>query len=198
MQTGDAITVELLNFRKDGAPFWNLMTVTPLRKVLGEVIEFVGVHRDATAEKENERELVASQRLRAVGEMTGGTAHDFNKLLRAISGAFELMLRRSHGDPALAELARTVHRAASSGTAQVRRLLALSCTPLLSRGRVDLRSVLSQLESLLKNSLRENIELHVDLQLNARWDDAEAVQLESALRNLVLNAQDAMVNGGRI
>ena len=198
MHRGEPMTVELLNFRKDGAPFWNLMTVTPLRDALGKVIKFVGVQRDVTSSKEKERELVASQRLRAVGEMTGGIAHDFNNLLTAISGASELMLRRAQDDPALLELARTVHSAASRGTAQVRRLLAFSRTPLLARGRVDLRGVLSQLELLLESSLRDDIELHVDLPPDARWVDAEAVQLESALLNLVLNAQDAMSHGGRI
>lgn len=194
----EPVTVELLNYRKDGTPFWNLMTITPLRDAKGKVIKFVGVQRDVTATKQQQVEQVASQRLRAVGEMTGGIAHDFNNLLTAISGASELLLQHSQSNPDQTALAQTIHSAANRGTSQVRRLMAFSRTPLLARGSVDLGDLLAKLQALLIRSLHDDIELVLDLSDDARWVDAEAVQLESALLNLVLNAQDAMPRGGRI
>ena len=98
------VSVELLNYRKDGATFWSLTSITPLRSAQGEVVKYVGVLRDLTEAKMREREMVAAQRLKAVGEMTGGIAHDFNNLLTAISGAAELLEQRVAGDPNCAPL----------------------------------------------------------------------------------------------
>jgi CheY-like chemotaxis protein/two-component sensor histidine kinase len=99
---------------------------------------------------------------------------------------------------ALSELVATIRGAAGRGTSQVRRLLGFSRTPLLTRGTVDLSAVLKQLQLLLATSLREDIVLAVDEDPGSRWIDADAVQLEGALLNLVLNAQGAIVKTGRI
>jgi len=192
------VTVELLNYRKDGSTFWNLCTITPLRDAQGEVVKYVGVQRDLTAAKLREQEMEAAQRLKAVGEMTGGIAHDFNNLLTAISGAAELLAQRLAADPESAPLVEAIRGAAQRGAGQVRRLMGFSRTPMLARGRVDLRHVLQQLELLLARSLRDNISLHIDIHPDTRWVDAEAAQLEGALLNLVFNAQDAIQNAGRV
>ncbi len=192
------VTVELLNYRKDGTAFWNLTSITPLRDAQGEVVKYVGVQRDLTEAKRREREMVAAQRLKAVGEMTGGIAHDFNNLLTSIGGASELLAQRLAGDPACAQLVAAIRGAAERGADQVRRLLGFSRTPILARGSVDLLHVLQQLELLLSRSLRDNIELRIDVHPDARWVDAEAAQLEAGLLNLVLNAQDAIDGDGRI
>jgi len=191
-------TVELLNYRKDGSTFWNLTSITPLRNAQGQVVKYVGVQHDLTDAKLREKEMVAAQRLKAVGEMTGGIAHDFNNLLTAISGAAELLARRLAGDPESAPLVEAIRGAAQRGAGQVRRLMGFSRTPMLARGRVDLRHVLQQLELLLARSLRDNISLSIDIHPDARWVDAETAQLEGALLNLVFNAQDAIANAGCI
>lgn len=192
------VTVELLNYRKDGSPFWNLTSITPLHNAQGEVVKYVGVQRDLTEAKLREQEMVAAQRLKAVGEMTGGIAHDFNNLLTAISGAAELLAQRTASDPDSAQLVASIRGAAQRGAGQVRRLMGFSRTPSLGRGPVDLGHVLRQLELLLASSLRDNILLQIDFQPEARWVDAEAAQLEGALLNLVFNAQDAIPNAGSI
>jgi len=192
------VTTEILNYRKDGNAFWNLITITPLRDAQGTVVKYVGVQRDLTDAKLREREMVAAQRLKAVGEMTGGIAHDFNNLLTAISGAAELLVQRFAHDADNLPLIQVILAASHRGTGQVRRLLGFTRTPLLARGPLDLRPVLRQLELMLRSSLRENISLAIDLHPAARWIDAEPVQLEAALLNLVLNAQDAIAQDGAI
>ena len=198
IERGEPATVEMLNYRKDGSSFWALISLSPLRDARGEVVKYAAVQRDLTETRERERERAVAQRLMAVGEMTGGIAHDFNNLLTSISGSAELLARRVAGDSELAPLVESIRGASERGASQVRRLLGFSRTPLLARGAVDLELVLRQLELLLRQSLRDDIVLVIEQDPQARWVDAEAVQLEGALLNLVLNAQDAIVGTGSI
>ena len=192
------IRIELLNSRKDGSEFWVELSITPVADDQGWFRYWVAVQRETTAAKLREREMVAAQRLKAVGEMTGGIAHDFNNLLTSISGAAELLASRVGHDAESASLVDAIRAAAQGGTSQVRRLMSFSRTPLLARGPVNLHTVLGQLELLLRRSLRDNVTLEINHHPQARWVDAEAVQLEASLLNLVLNAQDAIVQSGRI
>ena len=198
IEEGQPANVELLNYRKDGTSFWNHTSIAPLRDASGAVVKFVGVQRDLTNQKRREHEALAAQRLSAIGELTGGIAHDFNNLLTAIGGSAELLSQRVGHDADLMHLVNTIRHASQHGTSQVRRLLNFSRTPLLARGKVDLRAVLAQLQALLRTALRGDIALEIDQHPQARWVDAETVQLESALLNLVLNAQDAIKGAGRI
>ena len=192
------IRCELLNYRKDGSEFWSELSITPVADEGGWFRYWVAVQRDVTGTKQRERELVNAQRLKAVGEMTGGIAHDFNNLLTGISGAAELLARRVAHDAESTKLVEAISGAARSGSGQVRRLLSFSQTPLLGRGPVDLHVLLQELALMLRRSLHDNITLEIDLDQQARWVDAEAVQLESALLNLVINAQDAIVGAGHV
>ena len=192
------IRIELLNCRKDGSEFWVDLSITPVADDQGWVRYWVAVQRETTAAKRRERDMVTAQRLKAVGEMTGGIAHDFNNLLTAISGAAELLAAKVGRDAESARLVDAIRAAAQGGASQVRRLMAFSRTPLLARGPVDLQTVLGQLELLLRRSLRDNVTLEIRHHPQSRWVDAEAVQLEASLLNLVLNAQDAIAQSGRI
>jgi PAS domain S-box-containing protein len=198
LQQWQPIRCELLNYRKDGSEFWSELGITPVADESGIFRFWVSVQRDVSQAKQRERELVNTQRLKAVGEMTGGIAHDFNNLLTGISGAAELLAQRVTQDAESAKLVEAIRGAARSGSGQVRRLLSFSRTPLLNRGPVDLHELLEELVLMLRHSLRDNITLEVDLDPRARWVDAEAVQLESALLNLVINAQDAISGSGHV
>ncbi len=192
------IRIELLNYRKDGSEFWVELSISPVADDEGWFRYWVAVQRETSAAKLREREMVSAQRLKAVGEMTGGIAHDFNNLLTSISGAAELLASRIGHDAESANLVDAIRAAAQGGASQVRRLMSFSRTPLMARGPVNLHSVLVQLELLLRRSLRDNVALEISHHPQARWVDAEAVQLEASLLNLVLNAQDAIAQSGRI
>jgi PAS domain S-box-containing protein len=198
LQQWQPIRCELLNYRKDGSEFWSELSITPVADHSGLYRYWVAVQRDVSQAKQRERELANAQRLKAVGEMTGGIAHDFNNLLTAISGAAELLAPRVTQDAESAKLVEAIRGAARSGSGQVRRLLSFSRTPLLNRGPVDLHELLEEMVLMLRHSLHDNIKLEVDLDPRARWVDAEAVQLESALLNLVINAQDAIRGAGQV
>jgi PAS domain S-box-containing protein len=198
LQQWQPIRCELLNYRKDGSEFWAELSITPVADHNGWFRYWVSVQRDVSQTKLREREVANAQRLKAVGEMTGGIAHDFNNLLTAISGAAELLAPRVAQDAESAKLVEAIRGAARSGSGQVRRLLSFSRTPLLNRGPVDLHELLEEMVLMLRHSLHDNIKLEVDLDPRARWVDAEAVQLESALLNLVINAQDAISGSGQV
>ncbi len=192
------LTLELASYRKDGSRFWNLLTLSPMLDRCGKVVQFMGLLRDVTEAKEREQQMVISQRVKAVGELAGGIAHDFNNLLTSILGSAQL-LQESLDDRVLAQArVKTIIAAAQHGASQVKRLMSLSRTPLLARGTVDLRAVVDQLLQLLMRILPESIDVRVDIPDVARWVEAETVQMESALLNLVINARDAMPQGGTI
>ena len=198
LQQWQPIRCELLNYRKDGSEFWSELSITPVADHSGLYRFWVSVQRDVSQAKQREQEVANAQRLTAVGEMTGGIAHDFNNLLTAISGAAELLAPRVTQDAESAKLVEAIRGAARSGSGQVRRLLSFSRTPLLNRGPVDLHELLEEMVLMLRHSLHDNITLKIDLDPRARWVDAEAVQLESALLNLVINAQDAIRGAGQV
>jgi len=198
LQEWQPIRCELLNYRKDGGEFWSDLSITPVADESGWFRYWVSVQRDVSQTKQRERELVNAQRLKAVGEMTGGIAHDFNNLLTGISGASELLARRVTKDAESIKLVEAIRGAARSGSSQVRRLLSFSQTPLLAKGPVDLHALLQELVQMLRHSLRDSITLEIDLDEQARWVDADAVQLESALLHLVINAQDAIDGVGHV
>jgi PAS domain S-box-containing protein len=192
------VTVELVNYRKDGSSFWNILTLSPMLDPEGQVRQYLGLLRDVTRIKEREQQMVTSQRVKALGELAGGIAHDFNNLLTSILGSAQLLQEGlQDGELAQARI-RTIVAAAKHGASQVKRLMSLSRTTLLERGPVDLRAVVDQLLELLMRILPESIDVRVDIPEVARWVDAEAVQMESALLNLVINARDAMPSGGTI
>lgn len=158
----------------------------------------IAVLTDATQLKTLEAQFVQSQKMQAIGQLAGGVAHDFNNLLTAISGHCDLLLlRHDQGDPDFADLVQidqNVNRAA----ALVAQLLAFSRKQTLRPETVNMRDLLADLTHLLNRLVGEKVSLtlkHDPLLAPIRADKR---QLEQVLVNLVVNARDAMPNGGEI
>jgi signal transduction histidine kinase/DNA-binding response OmpR family regulator len=147
-----------------------------------------------------EAQLRQSQKMEAVGQLTGGLAHDFNNLLTAIIGGIDLIRRRiDRGDtrslrPIMDEVTKSAHNAATL----VQRLLAFSRQQSLDVKPLDLNAMIRSIEGLLKRSVEENIALHLQLDPELPPAATDANQLETAILNLVINARDAMPDGGAI
>ena len=158
----------------------------------------VAVLSDATELKTLEAQFVQSQKMQAIGELAGGVAHDFNNLLTAISGHCDLLLlRHDQGDPDFGDLVQ-IHQNANRAAALVGQLLAFSRKQTLRPEVLDLRDTLSDLTHLLNRLVGEKITLtltHAPVQQAIRADKR---QLEQVLMNLVVNARDAMPQGGEI
>lgn len=148
--------------------------------------------------RRTEEQLAHAQRLDAIGQLTGGIAHDFNNLLTVMSGSLQLLAERSSADPESADLIACASRSACRGAELTRKLLAFGRRQRLSPSAVSPPRLLEDLEKMLGRTLGESIRLSVDCPATIPPVYADAAQLDSALVNLVLNARDAMPQGGAI
>ncbi len=158
----------------------------------------LAVLNDATALKTLEAQFVQSQKMQAIGQLAGGIAHDFNNLLTAISGHCDLLLlRHDREDPEFADLVQ-IHQNANRAASLVGQLLAFSRKQTLKPERIELQEVLSDLTHLLNRLVGERVTLRLSHAADLGPIRADKRQLEQVLMNLVVNARDAMPEGGVI
>ena len=182
--------------RRSGGEFPVEISVSPIETEQGTMMA-VGL-RDITERRAIEEQLRQSQRLDAVGKLTGGVAHDFNNLLTVILGSSEELEERFADDPELQEVASTLRLAATRGAELTRRLLVFSRKQTLDPKPTDLEAMLGVMRDLLRRTLGEHIEIKTAVQ-GPLWPvQVDGSQLENAILNLCINARDAMPGGGRL
>ncbi len=158
----------------------------------------IAVLNDATELKTLEAQFVQSQKMQAIGQLAGGVAHDFNNLLTAISGHCDLLLlRHDQGDQDYGDLMQ-INQNANRAAALVSQLLAFSRKQTLRPEVLDLRDILADLTHLLNRLVGERVTLTLSHDPVLRTIRADKRQLEQVLMNLVVNARDAMPDGGEI
>jgi len=158
----------------------------------------VAVLNDATKLKTLEAQFVQSQKMQAIGQLAGGVAHDFNNLLTAISGHCDLLLlRHDEGDPDYGDLMQ-IHQNSNRAASLVGQLLAFSRKQTLKPVSIDIRGVLDDLAHLLNRLVGEKVSLVLDHDHDLGLIRADKRQLEQVIMNLVVNARDAMPDGGEI
>ncbi len=164
----------------------------------GEPERMIGTVQDITEHVRAEQNLRRSQKMEAVGQLTGGVAHDFNNLLAVIQGNLEL-LKLSETSPEMADdCVDDALGAAKRGATLTRQLLSFGRRAFLAPQALNLNTVLAGLEALLRRTIPENIEIEMDFDMNLNSTKLDQSQLETAVVNLVLNARDAMPHGGVI
>ncbi len=191
--------------RKDGTRFWSHVILDAIRNDAGEVIGFAKITRDITERRnaqlnlEQAREaLFQSQKMDAVGQLTGGVAHDFNNLLMAVLGSLELLRKRMPQDPALLRLLDNAVEGARRGASLTQRMLAFARRQELNKSPVDVVSLVRNMADLLQRSVGANLTIDTQFPLSIGKVLADENQLELALLNLTVNARDAMPAGGTI
>ncbi|MGE0597553.1 MAG: response regulator [Hyphomonadaceae bacterium] len=145
---------------------------------------------------EQEHRLAQTQRLEAIGQLTGGVAHDFNNLLTVILNSADSAMLRASAE--VQPMLQSVIQAAENGAALVRQLLAYSRRQPLSVAPLDVNEIVRSMEDMLKRTLGAQIEIAFALAPNLRPAFADRAQVESAVLNLAINARDAMPEGGRL
>ena len=164
----------------------------------GDDAHLIAVLNDVTEHKSLEAQFVQSQKMQAIGQLAGGVAHDFNNLLTAISGHCDLLLlRHDKGDPDYGDLIQ-IHQNANRAASLVGQLLAFSRKQNLMPEIIDLRDALSDLTHLLNRLVGEKVTLTLTQDAGLRCIRADKRQLEQVIMNLVVNARDAMSEGGNI
>ena len=164
----------------------------------GERIIWDGGAIDVTQEKTAEQQLMQSQKMQALGNLTGGIAHDFNNLLAIILGHLELVDEQLEETSTLRPMARNAIDAAEKGAELTSRLLAFTRNQELRPQATDLNLILTDMRGLLDSSIGETVDLDYENKDATQIVKIDQGQLENALLNLVINARDAMPNGGKI
>jgi signal transduction histidine kinase/HAMP domain-containing protein len=175
--------------------------IVSARPILGADREPRGavmVVRDITQNKETERQLGQSQKMDAIGQLTGGVAHDFNNILTVIIGTIEILAEGVADRPQLAAIAQMIDEAATRGADLTNHLLAFARKQPLQPRATDVNALIVDTARLLRPTLGEQIEIEAMLPDDAWRAMIDPVQLSTAIINLAVNARDAMPNGGKL
>ena len=208
VETGVLQVFELRLLRKDAVPFWVLVQAVVAREGGAAVTRMVLT--DITARKqaeetlrqarklEAEANLVQANKMESVGRLAGGIAHDFNNLLVVINGYCHLLLDKPTVPDSIRETIQEILRAGDRAAALTQQLLAYSRKQVLCPRPFDLNRVVTALKPMLARLVGEDIEVQLALDPGITEVLADPHQTEQIVMNLIVNARDAMPNGGRI
>ncbi len=183
--------------RKDGQIIWVSDTAVVVPGSDNHPL-MEGIIVDITERKALENQLQQARRMEAVGRLAGGIAHDFNNLLTIIKGYVEMATNRSGAQPELRSDLQHIGDASERAGTLVRQLLAFSRKQVLKPKILDLNGIVLNLDKLLRRLLAETVEMKTIASRDVGAVKADPSQIEQVIMNLVVNARDAMPNGGRI
>jgi PAS domain S-box-containing protein len=190
---------EAWRVRKDGQRFWASVVIDAIYNEAGAVVGFAKVTRDLTERRAIEEQLRQSQKMEAIGQLTGGVAHDFNNLLTVIVGNLETIWRHAPAeDGKLRRAIDQVTRGAQRAVTLTQQLLAFSRRQPLNPKPTDVNRLVAGMSDLIRRTIGENIAVETVLAGGLWRVEIDAHQLESALLNLAVNARDAMPDGGKL
>ncbi|WP_218014125.1 histidine kinase famiy protein [Rubellimicrobium roseum] len=191
------VSLEILNYKRDGTPFWNAVFIGPVTSPDGELVYFFASQLDVTRRRESEEKYRQAQKMEAVGQLTAGLAHDFNNLLQAIQGNHERLLGQIEA-PELRRRLENAQLAAERAAKLTRQLLAFARKTRLDPKPVDLSAAVTGFADLLATTAGPRVDLQLNLRHRLPPCYVDLTHLETALLNIVLNARDAMPNGGTV
>ena len=189
--------------RKDGSRFWAHVVIDAIRDDTGALMGFAKITRDVTERMEAQKALdqarealFQSQKMEAIGQLTGGVAHDFNNLLMAILGSLELVRKRVPYDPRITPLLDNAMQGAERGSILTQRMLAFARKQELKVEAVDVATLARGMMTFLDRTIGGKIEVSLRFPVDLPRVLTDPYQLEAALMNLAVNARDAMPDGG--
>lgn len=188
---------------KDGSIVWVETQMALIKDEDGKPFSLRGISIDVSERKvieealqKSEEQLRQSQKLESVGRLAGGIAHDFNNMLTAINGYSDLLLREIGDDDSLKKKVLEIKKAGERSSALTHQLLAFSRRQVLQPKMIDLNRVVTDMNQLLLRLIGEDIQLNIELDGSPTCVEADPGQLSQVIMNLVVNARDAMLQGG--
>jgi PAS domain S-box-containing protein len=195
---------EGLRVRKDGTVFWANVIIDPVRDEKGELIGYAKITRDITERREAQRnlqeaqlQLAHSQKMEALGQLTGGVAHDFNNLLMVVSGHVRKIRKAAAGNPGIMQSAQFIEEAVSSGVRLTRQLLTFSRRQSLDPVYFFPSEAIENIRAMLADSIG-GAPLVTAIPADIWPVHADLGEFDAAIVNIVINARDAMPDGGTI
>ena len=193
----EAISTEVLNYRRDGSPFWNAVFVAPVYDEDGTLIYFFASQLDVTRRRASEQAFRQAQKMEAIGQLTAGLAHDFNNLLQVVAGNLDIVLADDLNERQRRLLSNAA-RAAERGAKLTRQLLAFARKTRLEPRRVDLNELINEFGDLIDNTVGAQIRLVTALERRLPAVEIDPTHFEMAVLNVLINARDAMPTGGTV
>jgi PAS domain S-box-containing protein len=191
--------------RKDGTFFWASVVIDPIRDEAGKLIGFAKITRDISERREAQiklesiqRQLAESQKLDALGQLTGGVAHDFNNLLMIITGGIHTLKKLAGNDPKGVQAVQSIEAATQRGAALTRQLLTFARRQSVNPQPIDLAQRIHSMRDVMDMGLGSSVQLFIDVANNIWPVTADSAEFETALVNLIINARDAMPSGGSV
>jgi len=197
-RSGTGRRIEYRMRHKDGRWVYLESTASPVINAKGEIENLVIVNRDIDERRRLEEQLRQSQKMDAIGRLSGGVAHDFNNLLGVIIGYAEILQEHiPEADPMRAPVDQIL-KAGNRASSLTRQLLAFSRQQVLEPKVLSLNGVVSDTDKMLRRLIGEDIELVTSLDPKLGRIRADQGQIEQVIMNLAVNARDAMPDGGRL
>jgi PAS domain S-box-containing protein len=194
------IATEILNYRKDGSTFWNALFISPVYDRNGELVYFFASQLDVSRRRDAEDALSQAQKMEALGQLTGGIAHDFNNLLQVMTGYLDILdIQLDNETVPKQRMSRgvdSIRSAVTKAATLTQQLLAFARKQRLEGRTLNLNALTENLADLVRRTLGGNIELRTDLAPDLWNCRVDPTQMEVALLNILLNARDAMHDGG--
>jgi PAS domain S-box-containing protein len=184
--------------RKDGSHIHVSASMSPIRDREGRIVGASAILRDISGRMRLEEQLHQAQKMEAVGQLAGGVAHDFNNLLTIISGYSDMLISRLPADDPTRSLIQEIHKAGDRAALLTRQLLTFSRKAVVERRVLDLNAIVSDTEKMLLRLIGEDIAVSTVLDRALGRVKGDAGQMEQIIMNLVVNARDAMPQGGKL
>ena len=191
-----AVSLDILNYKRDGTPFWNGVFIGPVFDEAGKLLYFFASQLDISRRRSSEDAFRQAQKMEAIGQLTAGLAHDFNNLLQVVTGNLELIRAKGVDDAAVRNLD-NAERAAERGAKLTKQLLAFARKTRLDARPTDLSALVGEFDEMIASTIgSSNIDLQLSLRQRIPACLVDPVHLEVALLNVLVNARDAMPRGG--
>jgi PAS domain S-box-containing protein len=193
-----AVAVDILNYRADGTPFWNALFIGPIFDQDGKLLYFFASQMDITARRQSQESTLQAQKMEAIGQLTAGMAHDFNNLLQVINGNLEVAQISLHNPETARTALDRARRAAMRAGKLTQQLLTFARKQRLEPRLLNINALVVEFSEMLVRTLGDKVELRLDLRPGLPLCNLDPTHLEMALLNVLINARDAMPDGGQV
>ncbi|MBK4735865.1 histidine kinase famiy protein [Noviherbaspirillum pedocola] len=193
-----AVAVDILNYKADGTPFWNALFIGPIFDQEGQILYFFASQLDITRRRLSEQSYLQAQKMEAIGQLTAGLAHDFNNLLQIVAGNLEMARHTIHDPVSADESIALAQQAVERAGRLTQQLLTFARKQHLDPKRANLNALVVEFSEILVRTLGKKVTLKLDLKPGLPSCVIDSTHFEMALLNVLINARDAMPDGGTV